>query len=400
MLNLHKLIPQLSKIKRSLDPQAEQEHVLQAQACLADGTTNDAEFAAKLMASRNSSYWSLPIAQIGNNEFCSGYANRKKLNPWSEAYAVIAADGSQIMPSRHEIANCYLINIGTCSINYGKESSSNLESIPWFYANEELLPIIDGRRQITDEQFVSLERNLKEVETLGTKALELQRTNKYVLALLDGSLIPWSLNRMSEGYQKHYQEAMDAVLSKLQKAQIPILGYVSRSRSFDLVNGLRVWRCPYPTSDCSLYCSGLEETNFPCSEITPVTDRQLLMGQLPFAHCTEAFSCTSKLSRIFKPENAIVFLYLNIGAEIARIELPLSLLKQTALLEFALGAVLKQAQLGMGYPIALTEAHNQALIRGKERKEFFSLVEQQLVNRGDRALQLSPKELAKRQGMV
>jgi hypothetical protein len=400
MLNLSKLIPQLHKIHRSLNDQAQKEHLVQAKRCFQDSTINDAEFAAKLMASRNTSYWSLPIAQIDDNEIRSGYSSRKKASIWSGSCAIVAADGSQIMPSRHEIANCYLINIGTCSIIYGDSPDSSLESVPWFYSNEELLPVVNGRRQIADEQFVSLERNLKEIETLCAKALKLKEKNKQVLSLLDGSLIPWSLNRMSEGYQKHYQETIDASLSKLQEAQIPLLGYVSRSRSFDLVNGLRVWRCPYPTSDCTLYCSGLEETKFPCSDITPVTDRQLLMEELPYGNYTEAFSCISKLSRIFKPENAIVFLYLNVGAEIARIELPLSLLEQNGLLEFALGAVLKQVQLGMGYPVSLTEAHNQALIRGKERKEFFSLIEQQLVNQGDRSLQLSPKEFAKRQGMV
>ena len=78
MLNLNKLIPQLNKIHRSLDDQAQKEHVIQAQQCLQDSTINDTEFAAKLMASKNTSYWSLPIAQIDDNEIRSGYSSRKK----------------------------------------------------------------------------------------------------------------------------------------------------------------------------------------------------------------------------------------------------------------------------------------------------------------------------------
>ena len=40
---------------------------------------------------------------------------------------VIAADGSQIFPDRHEIANCFLINIGYVVIHYGSGGAARVE---------------------------------------------------------------------------------------------------------------------------------------------------------------------------------------------------------------------------------------------------------------------------------
>ena len=43
---------------------------------------------------------------------------------------VLATDGSQIAPSHHEIAYCYLINVGRVMIHYGQNLHPLLDSIP------------------------------------------------------------------------------------------------------------------------------------------------------------------------------------------------------------------------------------------------------------------------------
>ena len=50
------------------------------------------------------------------------------------------------------------------------------------------------------------------------------------------------------------------------------------------------------------------------------------------------------------------FYYLNGGAEIARVEVP--------------DWLVRQCQLGLGYPVAISEAHEQAVITGHDREEF------------------------------
>jgi NurA-like 5'-3' nuclease len=58
-----------------------------------------------------------------------------------------------------------------------------------------------------------------------------------------------------------------------------------------------------------------------------------------------------------------------------------------------------QAQKGGGYPIALAEAHQQAVVRGAERDMFYDMVTTILVRRGIRAV-MSPKNLRKRRMTV
>jgi hypothetical protein len=58
-----------------------------------------------------------------------------------------------------------------------------------------------------------------------------------------------------------------------------------------------------------------------------------------------------------------------------------------------------QAQKGGGYPIALAEAHQQAVVRGAERDLFYDMVTTILVRRGMRAA-MSPKNLHKRRMTV
>ena len=120
-------------------------------------------------------------------------------------YSVVAVDGSQIMPSHHEVHNCYLLNVGSALITYGKAALPELISSPrLFHRPEDLYPLVDRRRIHIDELYVSLERTVFELEVLAQKAIFARERKLPVIALYDGSLIPWSLDKMSEGYQESF----------------------------------------------------------------------------------------------------------------------------------------------------------------------------------------------------
>ena len=55
---------------------------------------------------------------------------RVQITPAPEAHTVIATDGSQINPSHHEIAYCYLLNIGRVVLHYGQSRFPLLDSQP------------------------------------------------------------------------------------------------------------------------------------------------------------------------------------------------------------------------------------------------------------------------------
>jgi hypothetical protein len=72
-------------------------------------------------------------------------------------------------------------------------------------------------------------------------------------------------------------------------------------------------------------------------------------------------------------EHQIYFCYVHVGTEIARVEVPAWVAENPEKLDSALSLMLAQVQKGYGYPVALAEAHNQAVVRGGDRARFFAL---------------------------
>ena len=75
----------------------------------------------------------------------------------------------------------------------------------------------------------------------------------------------------------------------------------------------------------------------------------------------------------------IDFVYIHVGVEIARLEFPAWV--TPAGLELLAACVLDQCAKGRGYPVALSEAHEQAVVRAADRRTFDELVRRQDVSR-------------------
>jgi hypothetical protein len=276
-----------------------------------------------------------------------------------------------------------------------------LESVPRLYHRpEDLYPLVDRRRFHIDELFISLERTLLEMQVLLQRSLEAQGRGVPVVALFDGSLISWSVEKLPESHQISYNERLMKTLGAFRTERIPIIGYLSHSRSSDIVNVLRVAICPYEKSRCREYCGHLNEEDFPCSRVWPISDRQVLHGKLEHGHRSAAFISNSSATKTLPPAHKICFAYLNTGYEIARLEFPQWLFAEGELLKLAFSVAMAQSQKGMGYPICLSEAHHLAVVRGKDREQFFNLMTEHLVGMGVRRVRVSPKESKKRSGFV
>jgi len=315
-------------------------------------------------------------------------------------WTVIAVDGSQIMPSHHEVHNCYLLNAGLARISYGLSLAPLLLSEPRLHARpDDLYPLVDRRRVHIDELYVSLERGLFEIELLAEQAC-LAAPHGDVLAMCDGSLIPWSVEKMSSAYQEDYFARVAAVMAKLRVARIPIVGYISHSRSADLVNCLRVSICPYEVSHCRQHCAELNEEDFPCSKVWPLSDRSLYTNILKANERSSVFVSGASAVKLMPASDAICFLYWRGASEIARLELPRWVFDDKELFAFALSAVRTQVEKGQGYPVALAEAHHLAVIKGPERERFFQLITNHMVALGVGQVRVSPKESQKRSGFV
>ncbi|HIK44771.1 MAG TPA: DNA double-strand break repair nuclease NurA, partial [Leptolyngbyaceae cyanobacterium M65_K2018_010] len=94
------------------------------------------------------------------------------VGPAPAAHTVIATDGSQISPSHHEIAYCYLINVGRVVLHYGQGRFPLLDSLPEvLYQPEDLY----GARQwgISTEEWMGYRRTLAEAVVLAELAASL-----------------------------------------------------------------------------------------------------------------------------------------------------------------------------------------------------------------------------------
>jgi NurA-like 5'-3' nuclease len=94
-------------------------------------------------------------------------------------------------------------------------------------------------------------------------------------------------------------------------------------------------------------------------------------------------------------DHKVYFFYLRVGDEIARIEIPQWVAENEALLNLTHSLVFDQCRRGHGYPVALSEAHEQAVVTGADRDNFRELVESTLTE-GHLPVASSGKSLSKR----
>lgn len=396
MLDFTKLIEQIGQVGADSLTDSEEEHekLLNASAAYDEAASVAEEFAERLKAEQQNVLWPLafPLERFGN-------AYRMEI--MRDPVTVVAVDGSQIMPSHHEVHACYLLNVGVVVITYGKTIAPILDSIPTLYHRpDHLYPLVDRRRIHIDELYVSLERTLLELSTLLEHSLQALERGANVVALFDGSLIAWSAEKLPESHQQHYFERLVQVMDGFRLSRIPLLGYLSYSRSSDVINALRVSVCPYESSRCRDLCGHLNEEEFPCSAVWPLTDRQLLVHKLNMQERSCVFQSGSTAARNLPEHHRICFSYLNTEFEVARLEFPQWLFADQALFKLACSTVITQSKKGMGYPVCLAEAHHLAVIRGHDRQQFFQLITRHLVETGVRRVRVSPKESKKRIGFI
>jgi hypothetical protein len=164
-----------------------------------------------------------------------------------------------------------------------------------------------------------------------------------------------------------------------------------------VLNTLRVGLCPETAPHCDR-CPYTDLPRLPCAEIEGLSDRQLFESLLQPGERTAVFESRSRILEDYGVHR-IVFFYLHVGTEIVRVEVPQWVAASPMLLDLVHAVAYDQAQKGMGYPIALAEAHQHAVVRGAERDLFYEMVTAVLLRRGMRAA-ISPKNLGKRRMTV
>ena len=301
-------------------------------------------------------------------------------------FTVIASDGSHIDVDRHRSARCYLINIGAVTFNYGANSDAALDNFPRLYAGDDDMVITppgnSNRRQPIAGPLLGIKRGVDEVGKLSEMAVELPKAS-IALALLDGSLILWGLEAypdfvtetlLNKGFIKYLEAMKDANCNK----QLALASYISLPRGGDVINILRVALCPNDPLDTDWHCPDCQSRE--CDAVAGVRDFELFQALLADGERSALFASQSSVVKKSYGEHRVHFFYLRSDEEIARVEIPQWVAQDENLLDLTHSLVLDQCRRGHGYPVALSEAHEQAVLTMSDRENFWQLVEASLID--------------------
>jgi hypothetical protein len=319
-------------------------------------------------------------------------------------YHVVAADGSQIDVDRHGLAHCLLINLGAILLSYGSKADAQLSCQPMLYSEQADMVIADpatGRQESVQGAILGLKRTVAECQ-LVVDLLDSLSSEHPALGLLDGSLVLWALERQT--YETFVREAildkgllpsLNKIKELSQSRKLALASYISYPGSTEVINILKVALCPYDPADCDRNCWGKRQAgNKPCDVVSGLRDRDIFSRVLKPGQRSALFMSRSSILKHYG-DHQICFFYVCLEGEIARVELPIWVAQNKAALELTHSLILEQCRKGQGYPVALGEAHEQAVVTGADREQFWKLVKASFIER-HLTEQVSAKSSSKR----
>ena len=308
-------------------------------------------------------------------------------------YRVVAVDGSHIDVDRHLAARCFLINIGVAELAYGTDPDAQLYSRPKLYASDDELAIRDdssGREELIQGAVLGAKRAVEEVRALADVARELPPETP-TLALLDGTLVMIGIGLLRYGnrqfvlrrlVEEGFAQALADLRELARDRPLAVASYISLPNSVEVANATRLLHCPYQVAACETNCGHLPARERPCDKaVGGIRDRQLFANTLNEGERSAVFAGSYQLVKSYYQGQDVCFFYVNTGVEMGRVEVPSWVAQDEAALGLTHAMIIDQCRKGPGYPTALMEAHEQAVVNGADRRSFVELVENALQDR-------------------
>ena len=295
---------------------------------------------------------------------------------------VTATDGSQIYPDRHVEPPFFLLNVGRVAFQYGTTEEPHLDSTPTLHFREPLAARFNAPLDTIPTELVSALRDERELSQLLDVATTARVSGRPLVALADGTLIRWMIRGMDDErledelisrYTEHLEEFRDDGLA--------LASYVSRPASTEVVNLLR-----FVGGDLDAMPPSMPTDAPDMPRLDGLLDRHVLDTVLAPGERSAVFGSASHIQGEYPTGTDIAFFYLKGpgpgGGELGRVEVPRWVADDPALLDRVHATVLQECRKGKGYPLALSEAHERAVVRASEREAFFRLVERRLRDAG------------------
>ena len=301
---------------------------------------------------------------------------------------VLAADGSQIAPDRHQEVNYCLINVGAIQMIHGASQPPVTTTDSRLLYDEDLYTAY-GR--LTDET-VALQRDLNERKILAILARDAPPP---VITFTDGPMELWGVKEGdSAGDYRQSLEAYKSSLAELYELDVATAGYVDKPAADLVVRLLEVAATP--------------ENELPDIKnnhsLRGVTDIELYTEILGPGERSAVFAMQSKSAANYQNQLALHFFYLNVGRPgrpwLARVEIPAWVAARDDMLNHLHAVLVHQSGI-MGtrpYPYLLHRAHEAAVVSLKEKEQVTQMILYELRRQGVPVGQASNKQAAKNLG--
>jgi len=301
---------------------------------------------------------------------------------------LLAADGSQVNPSRHDAVEFAVINTGIFRILPATHLTPSEDAETQLY----LLDDLRNPDAPLTEEVVALRRDLNERRLLAERAA--REPSQPVITLTDGPLELYREPRNNSQFDHLLSEYL-TVLQKTGRQGAVSAGYVDKPGSDLVVRLLELTAEPrQPVQETARR-----------RPLGGVLDRVIFAGLLAPGQRSAVFAIQSSMAErfaVYDPALQPCFFYLNVGNHparpwMARVEIPRGVAEQTDLVD-ALHAVLLQQCRQMGskpYPYALHRAHEIALITRLEKEQIETMIARAMRAMGLAVGEKSPKQYHK-----
>jgi hypothetical protein len=323
--------------------------------------------------------WSLLIP-FWQGEIGRFFPIKEQIHP----YQVLAVDGSQIYYDKHQGPACSLVNIGAVFLHYGIEHS-RVE----LYSYPEIMVVGHNQIDFIGTEYINLYREQSELTVSVKKSCQYtEKSNDPFLCMLDGSLIFFQLDSESKSDTNDFFMHYIKQLQLFFENKILHVAYMSFPKTKDLINVVRLFAVDY------------QEKNLQANDyLTKFLDMDVLKLFLPQGHRTIVFESKAPICYAYPKHLKPYFCYLNVGEEIVRLEFPQWIMQDSDLIDHICAIALDQAQKGHGYPVALFEAHEQAVVKSSDREFFYNTIKQMYIKNNQQYI-ISAKSSKKIQPIV
>ncbi len=297
----------------------------------------------------------------------------------TQPFTLLAADGSQVNPNRHDAIPFGVINIGVFRMD------STLQTPPSEIVETHLMTVDELYNEygLVGEEVVALRRDLHERQMLATLAGEIEGA---VLALTDGPLELFRDPQGSRDTQHEFEQYLNVLRGLAEQGTITA-GYVDRPGSDLVVRTLELFD---PKSEEGRIRS-----------LTPLTDAYLFSERIPPSARSAVFSIQSRSAQSFTGETALHFFYLNTGTQgkpsLARVEIPAWVADDKEKVGLLHAVLLEQCSHlgGKPYPYALHRSHEIALVSLLDKDQIEKMITRVLIGQGMTPPAPSNKQFAK-----